>query len=79
VVEGIVLPEMLAFAGEDGVGLMGGGTLDSVRYAREGDFWRNQQVHVIGHYHKCVKGKVVQGGITFPNGFYDGGGNSGIA
>lgn len=75
-IEGFVLPEVLAFAREDGVGLMRGRTLDSIRYVWNGDLWRDEQVNMIGHHNEGVEGKIAQDGITFANRVDDSGGDA---
>ena len=75
-IEGLILPEMLSFTRKEGVCLVRTGSLYPLRYARNGHSWRDQEVNVIGHYDKSVKGEVAQDGITFANGFHNSGGDA---
>lgn len=59
VVEGFVLPEVLAGAMEDGVGVAGGYTFQAVGYAGDGNFRSDQNVDVVGHDYVGVKGVEV--------------------
>ncbi len=55
---------------------MRSGTFNAIRYARNRDLWRNQQVNMIGHHDEGVKGKIAQDGITFANRVHNSGGDA---
>ena len=54
------------------------GTLDSISYPSNGDFWSDQQVNVIGHHYEGMQDKIAQDRFTSPNRFNNRGGDSGI-
>lgn len=52
------------------------GSLYAVCDPRNGQFWRDQQVYVIGHDYESMKSKITQDGITLANRVDDDGGDA---
>ena len=59
-VEGFILPEVLAGAVENSVGVAGGYSFQAIGYAGERDGGGDQQMDVVGHDHKGVEGIEIQ-------------------
>ena len=72
VIEGFVLPEMLALAAENGIDVAGGDALQAVHDSRNQCFRRDQQVDVIWHHSKSMEIIEIQCACTFVDSVDDG-------
>ena len=59
-VEGFVLPEVLAGAAENGIGFAGGYSFQAMGYAGKRDYWGDQHVDVVWHDHIGVERVEIQ-------------------
>ena len=77
-VEGFILPEVFSFATEDGVGFAGGDALEAIHKARNGNFWGDQKVDLVGHNHESVQDIETKFVVTEMDCFYHAASDTGV-
>lgn len=71
-IKGFILPEVFSSATKDAVGVARAHAFNSIGNLRDGSLRTDEQVDMVRHNHKSVKGVVVQRELSTMNGLQDG-------